>query len=37
MNKSGIQIEIPISIDKILLFSIYFSIAFYEKNFLNIT
>ena len=42
MNKFGIQMErkqspLPISIDKILLFGIHFSIAFYEQNFLNIT
>ena len=45
MNKFGIQIErinniqfpLPISIVKTLLFLIYFSIIFYEKNFLNIT
>ena len=45
MNKFGIQMKrinkiqppLPISIDKILFFQIYFSIVFYEKNFFNIT
>ena len=45
MNKFGMQIErinkiqspLAIAINKTLLFWIYFSIAFYEKNFFNTT